>query len=70
MGVPYLGAVPLDPHVPPSSDQGLPLVLGRPESPAAMALAAIARSLAARISVQTLQRPEQRFVPDPDLALM
>jgi ATP-binding protein involved in chromosome partitioning len=69
MGVPYLGEVPLDPRVPPSSDDGAPLVLAHPESPAARALNRIAGDLSARISVLNMQRPEARFVADPDLAL-
>lgn len=37
-GVPFLGAVPLDPAVRRSGDDGLPTVVGRPESPVAQAL--------------------------------
>ena len=37
-GVPFLGAVPLDPAVRRSGDDGLPTVAGRPESPVAQAL--------------------------------
>jgi ATP-binding protein involved in chromosome partitioning len=70
MGVPYLGAVPLDPNVPPSSDHGEPLVLAHPDSPAAQALRKIAQDLAAKISVQTMNRPEERFAADPDLAVL
>lgn len=37
-GVPFLGAVPLDPAVRRSGDEGLPTVVGRPDSPVARAL--------------------------------
>ncbi|MDE0651008.1 MAG: Mrp/NBP35 family ATP-binding protein, partial [Gammaproteobacteria bacterium] len=37
-GVPFLGAVPLDPAVRRSGDDGLPTVVDRPESPVAQAL--------------------------------
>ncbi len=37
-GVPFLGAVPLDPAVRTSGDDGLPTVVGRPDSPVARAL--------------------------------
>ena len=37
-GVPFLGAVPLDPAVRRSGDDGLPTVVGRPDSPVARAL--------------------------------
>ena len=36
--VPFLGAVPLDPAVRRSGDDGLPTVVGRPDSPVAQAL--------------------------------
>ncbi len=37
-GVPFLGAVPLDPAVRRAGDDGLPTVVGRPDSPVAQAL--------------------------------
>ncbi len=37
-GVPFLGAVPLDPAVRRAGDDGMPTVVGRPESPVAQAL--------------------------------
>ena len=37
-GVPFLGAVPLDPAVRQAGDDGLPTVVGRPDSPVAVAL--------------------------------
>lgn len=37
-GVPFLGAVPLDPAVRRSGDEGLPTVVGRPDSPVSQAL--------------------------------
>jgi ATP-binding protein involved in chromosome partitioning len=36
-GVPFLGSVPFDPEVVPEADEGRPLLLSRPESPAAAA---------------------------------
>lgn len=45
LGVPFLGKVPLDPAIVDSGDDGLPLVLGRPDSPAAQAYADIAIAL-------------------------
>lgn len=46
LGVPFLGAVPLDPGVVDSGDAGAPLVLSHPDSPAAQAYSAIAATLA------------------------
>lgn len=44
-GVPFLGAVPLDPAVRRSGDEGLPTVVGRPDSPVAQALNRICDSV-------------------------
>ncbi len=46
--VPLLGSVPLDPRLREAADDGLPLVLADPASPAAQALLAIAAKLADR----------------------
>ncbi|MGI8746843.1 MAG: Mrp/NBP35 family ATP-binding protein [Deinococcus sp.] len=51
-GLPVLGEVPLDAEVRQDSDTGRPTVLAHPESPAALALMDVARSLAGRVSVQ------------------
>lgn len=45
MGLPFLGAVPLDPKVREGGDEGVPAVIGAPESPAARALRDVARAL-------------------------
>lgn len=49
--VPFLGRVPLDPSVCDGGDSGIPVVLTHPDSAAAKAFQAIARALAARVSV-------------------
>ncbi len=46
--VPLLGQIPLDVTVREGGDTGVPVVLGQPDSPAATALRAVARGLAAR----------------------
>ena len=46
LGVPFLGRVPLDPAVVDSGDDGVPLVIARPDSPAAQAYVRIAAALA------------------------
>lgn len=45
MGVPFLGAIPLDPAIVDSGDSGQPLVDAAPDSPAAQAYAKIADAL-------------------------
>src|SRR5207248_1293329 len=46
--VPLLGSVPIDPRLTISGDAGTPIVLSAPESPAAVALTAIATELVGR----------------------
>jgi ATP-binding protein involved in chromosome partitioning len=55
-GVPFIGAIPMDPAVRVGGDSGLPVVIAHPESPVAQALVAVAQDLAARVSVAALQR--------------
>ncbi|WP_415183382.1 P-loop NTPase [Phaeovulum sp.] len=45
LGVPFLGAVPLDPSIVDSGDSGVPVVITAPDSPAAKAYGAIADAL-------------------------
>lgn len=54
-GVPFLGAVPIDPSVRIGGDQGSPIVATQPDSSAAGALRSVAEQLAARLSVAALQ---------------
>ena len=46
--VPLLGQIPLDTAVREGGDDGTPIVLSRPETPAAQALEAVAQKLAVR----------------------
>jgi ATP-binding protein involved in chromosome partitioning len=46
--VPLLGQIPLDTRLREGADTGIPVVLGEPDSPAAVALDAIARGLSTR----------------------
>ncbi|MCP3977151.1 MAG: Mrp/NBP35 family ATP-binding protein [bacterium] len=45
LGVPLIGEIPLDPEVVIGGDDGAPVVRARPESPAALVFAAIAKTL-------------------------
>jgi len=45
LGVPFLGAIPLDPAIVDSGDGGIPLVVSVPDSPAAQAYAVICEAL-------------------------
>lgn len=54
-GVPFLGAVPMEAVVRQSGDNGQPVVIAQPDSEAARAFKAIAKQVAARISVEALR---------------
>jgi len=60
-GVPYLGGIPMDPHVRVGGDGGVPIVISHPDTPAGSALRSIAEQVAARVSVSVLQRGD--FIP-------
>ena len=46
LGLPLLGSVPLDPAIVTGGDTGAPVVLERPDSPAALAFTEIAKKVA------------------------
>jgi len=53
-GVPLIGSIPLEPSVREGGDEGVPIVISNPDSKVALALAAIAEQLAAKVSLQAL----------------
>jgi ATP-binding protein involved in chromosome partitioning len=63
LGVEFLGRVDLDPRIRVGSDTGRPIVVDAPESEAALAYRALARKIAARISVMMI-------APDPTLRVL
>jgi len=58
-GSPLLGQIPLDPKVAEASDTGSPLVLAHSDSEAAKRYRAIAREIAARLSVLSFSTQDQ-----------
>jgi ATP-binding protein involved in chromosome partitioning len=71
MGVPFLGTVPIDPAVRIGGDEGTPIVISAPDSPAAQAIDQIATELAGAISVLNFNKPKERsFQTDPDLSIL
>jgi ATP-binding protein involved in chromosome partitioning len=60
-GVPFIGAIPMDPAVRQGGDSGVPVVVSEPESPVAQALRAVGMDIAAKISVAAMQQSD--FVP-------
>jgi ATP-binding protein involved in chromosome partitioning len=64
-GVPFLGSIPLDPQVRIGGDNGKPIVVLSPDSPAAQALTHCAHEVAARISVLSFQQPDNELQLTP-----
>lgn len=54
LGLPLLGCIPLEMPLREGGDQGVPIVVGQPESASAIALTQIAQQIAARVSVAAL----------------
>jgi ATP-binding protein involved in chromosome partitioning len=54
--IPLLGQIPLDPDLRRAGDEGVPIVLGAPDSPPGQAFRALAGAVAARISTLALRR--------------
>ncbi|MBC8506052.1 MAG: Mrp/NBP35 family ATP-binding protein [Anaerolineales bacterium] len=55
-GVPFIGAIPMDPAVRVGGDAGKPIVITNPDSPVAKALKAIAEDVAAKVSVAAMRQ--------------
>src|SRR5919205_3189258 len=66
--VPFLGQVPLQPNVRTGGDEGQPVVLADPESPAAAALTSVAGEVARQVSVLAFQA-RGNFIPLGGLTL-
>jgi ATP-binding protein involved in chromosome partitioning len=60
---PYLGSIPLEANVRKGGDSGQPIVVSHPDSEAARAIRQIARDVAARVSVLTLQVQADNIIP-------
>ena len=56
LGVPFLGAIPLEETIRQDADAGLPVVVSRPESAGAKAFTEIASQVAARTSIQSFRQ--------------
>jgi ATP-binding protein involved in chromosome partitioning len=54
-GVPFFGTIPMDAEVRVGGDNGKPVIVKNPGSPAALALAAIAEQIAAKVSVAAIE---------------
>lgn len=57
-GVPFLGEIPIDPRVAQGGDEGVPVVTGYPDSPAAVAYRHLAGEVARRLATLNVGRAE------------
>jgi ATP-binding protein involved in chromosome partitioning len=57
-GVPFLGAIPMNPAVRVGGDTGKPIVITDPESPVSQGLEKLAGDVAARVSIAALQKDD------------
>lgn len=60
--VPLLGTIPMESAVREGGDNGKPVVISHPESSTAKAFTALAESIAARVSVETMKDPSPKDV--------
>jgi ATP-binding protein involved in chromosome partitioning len=56
LGLPFLGRIPIYQPIREGGDSGIPLVIGDPASPAALAFMSVAEQTAAQISIASYQR--------------
>jgi ATP-binding protein involved in chromosome partitioning len=60
-GVPYIGAIPIDPAVREGGDEGVPIVVSQPGNAVSKAMKLVAEDLAAKVSVAALK--QENVVP-------
>ncbi len=58
-GVPFIGAIPMDPAVRQAGDSGVPVVISHPDSVVSKALVAVAEDVAAKVSVRSFGRGDE-----------
>jgi ATP-binding protein involved in chromosome partitioning len=57
MGIPFIGRIPIYQPIREGSDNGVPLMISEPDSPAARAFMAAAERAAAQVSIASYNRP-------------
>jgi ATP-binding protein involved in chromosome partitioning len=66
----FLGEIPLEPNVRIGGDEGQPIVARDPESPAAQAIRAVARKVAATVAAQNLLSDSPQAKRDPLISIL
>jgi ATP-binding protein involved in chromosome partitioning len=57
-GVPFIGAIPMDPSVREGGDSGKPVVISNPDAAVSIALGQVAQDIAAKISIAAAKGPD------------
>jgi ATP-binding protein involved in chromosome partitioning len=70
IGIEFLGEVPLEPNVRIGGDEGTPIVVREPESPAAQSIREVSQKVAAAVSVQNITNAPKEFQADPELNVL
>lgn len=60
--IPFLGEIPLDIQIRKNADQGVPIVIGQPDSSQALVYREIARALAAQISIGNFNQAKEEVL--------
>ena len=61
-GVPLLGEIPIEPAVRIGGDEGIPVVVGHPDSPSSEAFTAMANRVAATLARDAIQKPRKPVI--------
>ena len=69
-GIPFLGEIPLNPDIRMGGDNGVPIVISKPNSAEAKAFTAIAQFVAARVSVQNMTRKGAGMIATGDIQII
>jgi ATP-binding protein involved in chromosome partitioning len=65
LAIPFLGEIPLDTKIRKNADQGVPIVIGQPDSAPAKIYREIARALAAKISIANFNSVKLEVIEEP-----
>lgn len=56
LGIPFLGEIPLEQHVREGGDEGIPVVVSKPDSPSTLALTEMAQRVAQQVSIRNVEQ--------------
>ena len=65
LGIPFLGAIPLDTRIRAHADEGRPIVVAEPSSPISKTYHQIVEQLASQVSIASFEAPMLKIVEEP-----